>query len=197
MMNVDGTNVLPIIDDFIFLGPPVLSPDAKRIAFTGRLLGQRDRNQYEIFVVNADGTDLRQLTENNVEDSFPTWSPDGNSIAFMSYRDGASKIFVMNTQDGEVRQLTDFSPARAPKWSPDGNKIAFVGFVDNSSGDPEVAGSGQYEIFVVNTDGTNIHRLTNNADDDYLAISKAWSPDSEQILYLTRARSEHQTWLVS
>ena len=63
-----------------------------RIAFTS------DRNgDYEIFVMNADGTDVRQLTNNyGTNDWCPSWSPDGGRIAFGSGRDGGSKIFVMN-----------------------------------------------------------------------------------------------------
>ena len=92
-----------------------------RIAFAS----DRD-GDYEIFVMNADGTDVRQLTSNEDDEMFPAWSPDGNRIAFMSNRGGEFNIFVMNADGGAVRQLTDNDDDdRFPAWSPDGTLIAF------------------------------------------------------------------------
>ena len=80
-----------------------------------------------ISVMNADGTELRQLTDNHL-DMYPAWSPDGNQIAFESTRDGDAEIFVMNADGTELRQLTNtpnMANASYPAWSPDGKQIAF------------------------------------------------------------------------
>ena len=73
----------------------------------------------DIFVMNADGTGLRQLTHDSGDNYAPTWSPDANSIAFVSTRCGSHEIYVMNADGTGVVQLTDdpeddFDPA----WSP-------------------------------------------------------------------------------
>ena len=66
----------------------------------------------EIFVMNADGTDVRQLTDNDNWNGFPSWSPDGDRIAFDSTRYGSNEIFVMNA-DG-----TDTYETGQKGWSP-------------------------------------------------------------------------------
>ncbi|HAL47413.1 MAG TPA: hypothetical protein DCP37_06625, partial [Dehalococcoidia bacterium] len=82
---------------------------------------------YEIFVMNSDGTSIRQLTHNSAVDHQPAFSPDGSRIAFTSTRYGDRDIFSMNTDGSGVWQLT-FNSAWdwSPVWSPDGSRIAFA-----------------------------------------------------------------------
>ncbi len=119
------------------------SEDGK-IAFTS----DRDGDE-EIFVMNADGTGVTQLTDNDVDDRSPVWSPDGTQIALTGEGDGDEEIFVMNADGTGVTQLTDNDGRDwIPVWSPDVKQIAFVSDRD-----------GDEEIFVMNADGSNVVSL--------------------------------------
>ena len=78
-------------------------------------------------MIEADGSGLQQLTNNNASDMAPAWSPDGTHIVFVSDRDGNKEIYVMSADGSEPQRLTN-DPAYEshPAWSHDGARIAFV-----------------------------------------------------------------------
>jgi serine/threonine protein kinase len=79
---------------------PVLSPDGQRIAFMSR----RDEN-WEIYIVNADGSNLQRVTDDPADDGLPTWSPDGKVLAFVSNRGGPWAVWAMTPGGLDQRQL--------------------------------------------------------------------------------------------
>jgi TolB protein len=89
----------------------VFSPDGKQIAFTSMRDGKP-----QIYLVNADGTGLRRVSNNQFSDFSPTWSPDGRWIAFASNRDGTTNVFMMDTSGGNITQLTK-TGGDHPVWS--------------------------------------------------------------------------------
>ena len=111
--------------------------------------------------------------------SSPKWSPDGNNIAFVSNRDGQSQIFVMNSDGTNEIPLTDNDAQNyQPSWSSDGTKIVFLSNRD----DPNRAIDDYFpaEIYIMNSDGSNQIRLTNNDFHDY---QPSLSPDGTKIVF--------------
>ena len=108
------------------------SPDMRQIAFR-KIIGEENS---EVFVMNSDGSNPRNLTNNPFFDGWPDWSPDGKRIAFASNRRGHGyQIFVMNA-DGSNVQLVANTEGRgtAPRWSPDGKTIYFPNCVEKDYG---------------------------------------------------------------
>lgn len=122
---------------------------------------------FEIFVMNADGSQVTQLTNNTDGDFDPVWSPDGKRIAFGKCADGC-EVWVINADGSGLTQLTH-GGGFPGAWSPDGKRIAFVN-----------SGDGDDEIFLMNADGSGVTRLTNNGFRDF---ATAWSPNGKQILF--------------
>ena len=153
---------------------PAYSPDGSRIAFVSG-----GGSGYDIFVMNADGTGRRQLTNTSSADTDPAWSADGTRIAFVVN----NEIWVMNADGSGQRPITSNSfPDTDPVWSPDGSKIAFV---SARTGDTD------RNVYVMNADGSGQTSITPNSptgcsptcyqghDED-----PAWSPDGSKIAYV-------------
>ena len=138
---------------------------AERIVFSS----DRDGNG-EIYVMEADGTNPVNLSDNPAFDGASCWSPDGTKVAFITDRDGNMEIYVMDSDGANQTRLTTNSALDLePRWSPDGTKIAFSTDRD-----------GNQEIYVMDSDGTNQANLTNHTGFDQQIC---WSPDGSMIAF--------------
>lgn len=146
---------------------PSWSPDEKHIVFMRDMCGVRAcldfDNPNDLFVVEVDSRAERRLTENESFEGDPSWSPDGDWIAFPS-DDG---LTLVRPDGSDRRVLTASWEHGVPSWSPDGKQIAF---------------SDYFDVYVVDVDGGRPRRLTDNPGPDYVP---AWSPDGARIVYLS------------
>jgi Tol biopolymer transport system component len=146
-MNQDGTNNRTLANNGI---APTWSPDGTKIAFVRLFLGN-----FEIMVMNADGSGVTRRTNNPATDWGPTWSPDGTKIAFVSNRDGNWEIYSMNADPAAGAGLTRLTQRAAddlsPSWGPSG-EILF-----SSTSSP--SGVGNRHVHKMNADGSDVTLL--------------------------------------
>jgi Tol biopolymer transport system component len=158
LMNPDGSNVVDIDNDVGQDRNPTWSPDGTRIAF--------DRNSFNVWVMNADGSGQTQLTQSpgftsSIE---PAWSPNGDKIAFSSSQqrpeDQVRELYVMNPDGTNTVRLATNTTGRVPgdflpAWSPDGSRIAFT-----------TSRNDRQEIYSIKADGAGLTNLTNTPGRD-------------------------------
>ena len=154
---------------------------------------------FDLYLMNADGSHVVQLTSNPFassrdRDINPVWSPDNAQLAFASSRDGgfsyiSFNLYKMNIDGSNVVQLT--GPAkiigneRSPAWSPDGSQIAF---------ESTASGITTFDIYVMNADGTGILQLTDGPSDNFFP---AWSSDGSQIAFVSARGGIYDIYVIN
>lgn len=175
---------------------PVVSPTALGGTF-GQIAFASDRSGIpQIYIINADGTDVRPLTDMSEGACQPAWSPDGSLLVFVSpcraraefYQSitARSSLYAVNPDGTELRSLTitpgsDFDPA----WSPDGRRIAFASERD-----------GQKEIYALTVASGTVVRLTTSTS-GVDNMQPSWSPDGKWIVYTVKRFGAYQIWMMS
>ncbi len=150
-----------------------------KIAFTS----VRDGN-YEIYVMDGDGGNQRRLTVNPTIDQYPTWSPDGKKIAFVSNRNvGHIQIWVIDADGENPIRLSDGLWDQNPDWSPDGTKIAYDVLLNPWDND-----KWNRTIYVMDPDGGNNRKLIKKPNWDRYP---SWSPDGKKIAFSSHRHDRH------
>jgi Tol biopolymer transport system component len=186
-MNLSPKRITNVSDSY-----PVESPDGRSIAFQSNRTGN-----WEIYVMNADGKGLKQLTQNNAADNSPCWSPDGRKLLFVSERDGKeynSEIYMMNEDGSQQKRLTvQLGDDSHPKFTPDGMHIIFNSA--RTTPDFNADWSDQVnEIFMMDLDGKNVRQITSFKT---ISTFPSVSPDGKKIAFRKVTNSPALNWDIS
>jgi Tol biopolymer transport system component len=157
-------------------GYPAFSPDGSRISFDS----DRD-GSFEIYTMDAGGSNLRRLTYNPANDVSASWSPDGTQIAFMSNRTGRFEVWLMNADGSNQRQFTGgAAPSEGTHWfpqfSPEGERLAF---------------HVNRDVYTVAIDGSGYMRLTEDPDN---GMVPSWMPSAERIVFMSWRTGATEIW---
>jgi Tol biopolymer transport system component len=168
----------------------VLSPDGRKIVFTSLKNGDLD-----IYVMNVDGSEVRQLTRQIGYDGGPWWSPDGKQIVYRAnhpstpaelkaytdllaqrlVRPNKMDLWLMDADGSNQRQITHLGAASfGPSWTADGKRIVFS---SNHHTEPRL---GNFDLFLVNPDGTGLEQVTTGTTFDGFPM---FSPDGKKIVW--------------
>jgi TolB protein len=142
------------------------------------------RDVKEVYIADYDGANQRRITINRTLNINPNWSPDGRSIAYISYRSGVPDILISNIYAGTLENPTKgVGQNFLPVFSPDGKRIVFFSNRD-----------GNNEIYVMNRDGSNVTRLTNNQANE---TTPTWSPTGTQIAFTSDRSGTPQIYVIN
>jgi serine/threonine-protein kinase len=158
------------------------SPDGQWITFTSNRT-----TDWNIFIMDAEGRNVNQLTTDPAQDGWPVWTPDGKRIIFSSDRSGNWEIYSMARDGSDVRPLTD-DPATVdifPEVSPDGTRIVFS---------KQVEAVNEGEIYVMDIDGQNPTRLTSTAA---LNNMPSWCPGGDRIVFVSDRDGNNDVYIMN
>lgn len=168
---------------------PVWSPDSVHLLFNSNRDENREIYRADLTCLRTDPTcriPMTNLTNNPALDVGGAWSPDGQTIAFFSTRDGSSELYLMDADGGNVRRLTNDlnTDMGSIAWSPDGKQIGYVSMLP----------SGDWDIFSIDAAGGEPHNLTQALGQDQ---EPRWSPDGKQIAFLSLRDGNFEIYLMN
>lgn len=183
-MGADGTAQTNLSHTAVNETTQEWSPDGSKIAFLRQ-------NDFNLYVMNADGTGVVRLTNNDFSYSQITnlsWSPDGTTLAYVEGSDLLHRLSLINADGTNKRHLVESSgPFLDVVWAPDGNRLAY------SLG----SGFNQSNLFVINPDGSGATKLTHNDEPGIYNRSPAWSLNSRYLAYVSNRDGNDEIYVLS
>ncbi len=153
------------------------------ISLTQVVFARGDGERRDIYCLDYDGENLLRLTANRTFNLFPSWSPDKDDVAFMSYREGQQGIYMLHTRTGKVGLVNETVGSNlAPAWHPGGEELLV-----------SLSKVGQHEIYRLKLDGTVIRRLTVSPA---IEISPSWSPTGRDVVFTSDRTGTPQLYIM-
>jgi TolB protein len=163
---------------------PAWSPDGKKVALVS------DEDDFQIiYIMNPDGTGMTRLIDEHSHGIHPNWSRDSKKVIYCANDDlhppqkNSADIYSVDINTKKVVRLISGGINTFPGWSPDGKKIVFRKIIEGSNS----------EVFVANSDGTDLRNLTYNPGFDGWP---SWSPDGKRIAFASNRNSNYQIFVM-
>lgn len=167
------------VDEIILKLTGVRGPFDTRIAYVST---GRDRFK-EIYVSHLDGTDKKKVTNNRTINLFPSWTPDGKGLVFLSFKTGKPQVLGFDLRTNQETPIsTGNGLSLRGRWSPDGRYLA-----------TPLERQGNQDLYLLNRTGHIVERLTRNASID---ISPTWSPDGRRVAFVSDRHGSPQIYVV-
>ncbi len=164
------------------------SPDGSRVAFSR----EGDDGNIDIYIIGVNGKGLKRVTTSSAIEVSPTWSPDGNFMAFVSDRTGRPQIYLLDLRQGAegtsnpaVRLTYQGDYNTSPAWSPDGRKLAYTGRT-----------GGQFDLYLIIMEASDrpVKRITQTMANEE---NPSWSPDGLFLVYDSNRYGNYDIYIIS
>ncbi|WP_051202262.1 Tol-Pal system beta propeller repeat protein TolB [Ferrimonas senticii] len=144
---------------------------------------QESRSRYQLRVADYDGYDEQMLLGSSEPLMSPSWSPDGKKLAYVSFENRRSEIYIQDVFNRSREKITSFPGINgSPKWSPDGKQLAMT-----------LSKDGNTELYVINLATKALKRVTNHYAID---TEPAWAPDSKSLVFTSERGGRPQLYRV-
>ncbi len=175
VMDSDGRDLTQITDAPGYNCEPYWSADGRKIIYNQSIPSE---GLTRMLIMNADGSDVQSLPNPDGQNWYPRITPQ-DEIIFTSdvHESDFYDIFIMSPDSSNIRQLTSTKAINwFPEYSPDGRQIAF----HSNRDDPELSPSGNYNLYLMHADGTNLKRITDLPGQQTHA---KWHPSGEKLIF--------------
>ncbi|HDZ16429.1 hypothetical protein LCGC14_0675300 [marine sediment metagenome] len=156
-----------------------------RLAFVTEIRNADGGKRYALQISDADGANPRTILQSTQPIMSPNWSPDGNRLAYVTFENNKSEVYVQELSSGKRQSVASFRGLNsAPSWSPDGKKLALT-----------LSKNGNPEIYILDLASAKLSRVTHNSQ--AIDTEAVWMPNGKEILFTSDRGGRPQIYRVN